>query len=174
MRTNGLTGLSNLQVFGLPASIYNCTGAAYGTAKSFCQIIQQFEVLCAAYTTTAGYQDLSVHDIFYVRYSLYDIQDLNIFVVGNESRIELFDNSLCAFHTLSLLHNARTNGSHLRTEVRTSDGSNCVAAECRTSHQQLVVQLFSARDRVDREIADFQLCAVCGQTGVDSCGYTGT
>ena len=29
MRTNGLTGLSNLQVFGLPASIYNCTGAAY-------------------------------------------------------------------------------------------------------------------------------------------------
>ena len=83
-----------------------------------------------------------------------------------------FDNSLCAFHTLSLLHNARTNGSHLRTEVRTSDGSDCVAAECRTSHQQLVVQLFSARDRVDREIADFQLCAVCGQTSVDSCGYT--
>ena len=36
------------------------------------------------------------------------------------------------------------------------------------------VQLFSARDRVDREIADFQLCAVCGQTSVDSCGYTGT
>ena len=31
LRTNGLTGLSNLQILGLPAIIYNCTGAGYGT-----------------------------------------------------------------------------------------------------------------------------------------------
>ena len=40
--TNGLTGLSNLKVFGLPAGIYNCTGAAYGTADCFCKASELF------------------------------------------------------------------------------------------------------------------------------------
>ena len=48
LRTNGLTGLSNLQILGLPAIIYNCTGAGYGTAKNLCQIVQDLEVPCAA------------------------------------------------------------------------------------------------------------------------------
>ena len=55
MRTNGLTGLSNLQVFGLPASIYNCTGAAYGlVGPNGAGKTTVFNMLTGVYQPTTG------------------------------------------------------------------------------------------------------------------------
>ena len=44
LRTNSLTGLANLKILRLPAIINNSTGAAYFTAKNFCQIFKDLEV----------------------------------------------------------------------------------------------------------------------------------
>ena len=41
VRTYSLTCLTYLQIFALPASIYNCTRAAYCTADSFCKVIKK-------------------------------------------------------------------------------------------------------------------------------------
>jgi len=73
VRTNGLTSLSNLKILRFPACIYNCTGAAYSTAKYLCKIIKKLEVLCASNTTSTRYKDLGIHDISYVRYGLNDL-----------------------------------------------------------------------------------------------------
>ena len=67
VRTYSLTCLTYLQVFALPASIYNCTRAAYCTADSFCKVIKKLEVLSASYSTTTRYKDLSIHDIYCLR-----------------------------------------------------------------------------------------------------------
>ena len=174
VRTNSLTCLTYLKILRFPASIYNCTRAAYGTADSLCQIIQNLEVLRASYATAAGYKDLSIHDINGVGYSLNNFQNINIFVVLCESRIELSNNSFFASFLRSLLHNTRTNGCHLRTEIRASDGSDGVAAECRTSHKQLIVLCLSTRNRIHREIADIKFCTVCSQTCMDSSANTRT
>ena len=168
--TNGLTGLSNLQILGLPAVIYNCTGAGYGTAQNFCQILQNLEVLCAAYSTSTGYQDLGIHDVNGIGYCLNDFLDSYIFVVRSKSGIVLFDHSLCTCDRSDLLHNAGTNSCHLRSVVRTCDGSDGVTTECRTGHQQLIVLLLLSGDSNEREITDFQYGTVCGQTGLNSCG----
>ena len=76
MRTNGLTGLSNLQVFGLPASIYNCTGAGYSTANNLSQLLEHFEVLRCSNSTAAGYKDLGILDVYYVSYVLNNVKNL--------------------------------------------------------------------------------------------------
>ena len=105
-RTNSFTCLTNLQVLRLPAGIYNCTGAAYCSAESICQILEQLEVLCTAYATAAGYQNFCIHDIFNIGYSLYNLKNLNILVIGNKTGVELLDHCLCANNTFCLLHNA--------------------------------------------------------------------
>ena len=63
---------------------------------------------------------------------------------------------------LTLLHHARTHGRHLRTSVRANDGGHQVAAESRTGHAELrlAVALLVADD--------FELGAVCGQTGLQT------
>ena len=170
LRTNGLTGLSNLQILGLPAVIYNCTGAGYGTAQNFCQILQDLEVLCAAYSTSTGYQDLGIHDVNGIGYSLNDFLDGYVFVVRSKSGIVLFDHSLCTCDRSDLLHNAGTNGCHLRSVVGAGDGSDGVTTECRTGHQQLVVLLLLSGDSNEREITDLKYSTVSSQTGLNSCG----
>ena len=49
MGTNSLTSLSNLKILRLPASVYNCTGAAYGAADGLSQLVEDLEVLRASY-----------------------------------------------------------------------------------------------------------------------------
>ena len=70
VRTYCLTGLAYLKVFRLPACVNNRTGTAYRTAKYLCKVFQNLEVFRAANAASAGYQDLSIHDISYVGYCL--------------------------------------------------------------------------------------------------------
>ncbi len=139
VRTNCLTGLSNLQILRLPAGIHYRTGAAYRTAEHFREIFQNLEVLRASYATAAGYENLRIHDINGLCYGLHDVENLHILVVRCKAGIELFHNCPGTLDRLDLLHNACTNRSHLRTVVRTCDRCDGVTAECRTRHQQLVM-----------------------------------
>ena len=134
VRTNGLAGLTNLQIFRFPARVNNCTGTAHRTAKHLCQIFQNLEVLRAADTTATGNKNLRIHNIHGIRNSFYHVENFNIFVVRCKSRIILFYNSLRTFDWLNFLHNACTNGCHLRTVIRTCDCSNRISAERRTRH----------------------------------------
>ena len=173
VRTNSLTCLAYLQIFRLPACIHNRTGAAHRSVQHCCQILEDLEVLGASHATSAGNQDLRIHDIHRIGNSLHHFQYFHILVIRCEARVVIDHFRFSACFSRSLLHNARANRRHLRTELGTCDRSDGVAAECRTSHQQLVMKLLSARNRVDREITDLKLRTVCSQTCMDPRGYTG-
>ncbi len=168
MRTNGLTGLADLQILRLPACIYNCTGTAYCTAENSCKIIQKFKVLCRADSTATGYQNFCIHDIYCIRNSLNYFFDIYIFIIGFESRIVFNNLSLSTLYRIDFLHNAGTYGSHLRTVIGTCDGSDSISTECRTSHKKLIVLLLFSRNCNQREITNLKLCTVCCQTGSNS------
>ena len=174
VRTNSLTSLSNLKIFRLPAGIYNCTRAAYGAANSLSKVIKKLEVLCASNSTATGNKDLCIHDISYVGYCLNDLKNLNVLVVRSEARVELDNFCFSASLTVKLLHNAWTYCSHLRTEFRASDCSDCVTAECRTGHKELTMFLLFTRHSNKREISDIKLCAVSCKTCMDTCANTRT
>ncbi len=170
IRANSLSSLSNLQILALPAGIHNRTGAAHCTADRLSQIIKDLEILRASHTAAAGHENLSVHDIHCVGEVLDNLDDLHILVIRCESRIELLDHSLRALFLLQLLHNAGTYRRHLRTEIRTCDRRDRISTECRTCHEQLIVLLLLARNRIDREITDLKGCTVCCQSRVHSRG----
>ena len=69
-----------------------------------------------------------------------------------------------------LLHNAGTNGCHLRTVVRTGDGSNRIAAEGGTGHKKLIVLLLTVCGGIDGEITNLKRSTVRGQTGRNTSG----
>ena len=173
VRANGLTGLSYLQVLRFPAGVNYCTGTTYGTAERFRQILKDFEVLRASYATAAGYQNLCVHDIYRIGNCLDNVKNLHILIVRSKAGIELFHICLCAFDGSNLLHNARANRRHLRTVVRTCDGSDGVTAKCRTGHQQLIVKLLLTGCGLKREIADLKNGTVSRETGCHSRGNSG-
>ena len=95
-------------------------------------------------------------------------------------------NRICfCFVERSLLHNARTNRCHCRTESRAHDGCHQVSAECRTGHLHigiyieelafelgvLHVQRRTGLQEVDVSAQIYiQVGAVCAQTGMKSCG----
>ena len=83
-----------------------------------------------------------------------------IFVIGSKSGIVLYYIGLRSLNRLDLLHNAGTNGCHLRTVVGAGDGSDGISAECRTGHQQLIVFLLLSLFCHQGEITDIQLGAV--------------
>ncbi len=170
VRADSLTSLTYLQILRLPAGIHNRTGAAYGAAEHFRQILKDLEVLRAAYATAAGHENLSVHDIHGLSHGLHNVKNLHILVVGSKAGIELHHICFRTLDGIDLLHNARTNRSHLRTVVRTCDGSDGIAAECRTGHQQLVVKLLLTGNCLQREITDLENGTVSRQAGSHSRG----
>ncbi len=139
LRTNGLTGLSNLQILGLPAIIYNCTGAdtvpPITSARS--SRILKFSALPTPRppdTRILASMISTVSDT-----ALTTSLNGYIFVVRSKSGIVLIDTAFATCDRSDLLHNAGTNGCHLRSVVGAGDGSDGVTTECRTGHQQLVV-----------------------------------
>ena len=155
-----------------PAILNNGTGTAYCSAKYICQILKKFEVFFASNTTTAGYQNLSICDIYCVSYRFHNIKNLNIFIVRSESRIVLDYFSFCTLNWVNLLHNTGTNGSHLWTVVWTCNRSDCITTKCRTCHKKLIWNGLLCH--VIGEITNLKYCTVSSQTGCYTCGYTRT
>ena len=174
VRTNCLTSLSNLKLFWKPSIIYYGTGAAYCTTDHISKILKDLEVLSTTYTTTTGYEDLSIHNIYGIRQFFNNIQDLNIFVVWCETRIVLNNLSLSTGNWINLLHNTRTNSCHLRTVVRASDCCDCVTTKCRTCHKKLVMLLLLIWNWIDWKITNLKYSTVSSKTCCNTCRNTRT
>ncbi len=56
-----------------PAVLHYGTGAAYGTTKYLCQILEKLEILLGANTTSTGYQNLCIHDVRCILNSLHNV-----------------------------------------------------------------------------------------------------
>ena len=174
--TYRLTGLSYLTIYRKPFILYNSTGTTYGSTDYLCEIFQQFEVFLRTNTTSTGYKNFCIHDVYGIRNGFYYVKDFNIFVVWCKSRIIVDHFCFCTSLRPDLLHNTRTNGCHLRAVVRTCDRSDRISTKCRTSHKKLIVLLliFFSGNSIDWEVTNLKYCTVSGQTCLHTCGNTRT
>ena len=120
LRVYGLTGLAYLMVGSYITGIDSGTGSTYYAAENvselFCKSNALLNVL--AYALTDGDDDVSADEVYELPGSLYNVQDLGLDVSFGELELRMLDNDLvCAgLVERSLGHNARTDGSHSRSE----------------------------------------------------------
>ena len=145
LRVNGLTGLAYLMVGGDVSGIDCGTGSAYYAAQYVSKFLSKSYALLyvLAYALTDGNDNVRADEVYELPGSLYNVQDLGLDVSFGELELRMLDNDLvCAgLVERSLGHNARTDGSHSRSEPGAYDGSHEVAAECRTGHLKVAVNV---------------------------------
>ena len=179
---HGLAGLADLMVSRQPAFIGDGTGSANNAAQDLSQLFSQLDALLGVSRDAAADRNdhVSTDQVNQFLGTLLDVQDLDMDVLGGQGGSHVLDHDLGSASLVKglHLHNAGTDGGHLRAEAGADDGSHQVAAECRAGHLQVGVLFELGVVHIDvgggaQEVlvllnVDIQMGAVSSQAGVQA------
>ena len=186
---DGLAGLADLVVGGHPACVGHGTGSAHdAVAQGGSQLLSQGDALLHILGDAAAHRDddVGADQVHQLAGGLLHAQDLGLDVVCGQGESGLDDLAGIRLGLVegSLLHDAGTDGGHLRAEAGADDGRHQVAAESRTGHLQVAVLIVEGllgqvdggalRQELDVLLGvDVQVGGVSGQAGVQTGGTAG-
>ena len=104
----------HLHILGHPSRVHHSTGAAYFAAQGVRQIPQHLEILRASHTRPPDTRILA-SIISTVSETDFTMSRISTYLSSGVIGIVLYYNGLGSLNRLDLLHNAGTNGCHLRT-----------------------------------------------------------
>ena len=159
----GDTRLANLTVMVYPAGINGSTATANLTMENLGKLEELVETFLRAYSVTACNNDGSTLEV--VLGSLYVVVEYLYYVCLGRNILRYLginNLTLCLALVDGLLHNTRTNGSHLWTVVGIDNCGNDVTTEGRTN---LIEQILVGLARLLVLVrANLKLCTVSGES----------